>query len=180
MKSVPAISLILIIIFSLLLLGCKDSASAYSSTFKEDAPSLSTDDTIELYPPPTAGDLPFQQPNSGAVKIQYTENISTVRYITSASQLPDHEVFQQYDESFFLEKALIIVYESVSSGSVQVGIQNIEFENSTASVTLFHHAPPGDGTAVMATWMLWAEVETGLDYEWVITNPALKSNHEVK
>ena len=38
---------------------------------------------------------------------------------------------------------------------------------------------PGEGqvgTADMATWLLWTEVDTGLeDYQWTVANPALES-----
>ena len=50
--------------------------------------------------------------------------------------------------------------------------------NVTAVVALTHQGP-GEGqvgTADMATWLLWTEVDTGLeDYQWTVANPALES-----
>ena len=32
------------------------------------------------------------------------------------------------------------------------------------------------GTADMATWLLWAEVEQGLTENWTVTNPGVQNN----
>lgn len=172
---------VFLVLFLLVLCSCSNSdllpSSSGSGGYSQVDPSDETNGT--RFDPNTNSALPFQYPNSGGVKIQYDGNVSTVRYITSPSQLPEHAAFAKYDAAYFQEKALILVYESVSSGSVQVGIQSIEVESSTATVTLLHQAPSGDGTTVMATWMLWAEVDAGLEYIWTVANPALKSDHEI-
>ena len=108
---------------------------------------------------------------TGCVRVEYITNISSVRYITSVDQLPDHEALAGYDEAYFENKALVLVKETTSSGSVQVGIASIE----GGVVTLSHEMPEGDVTADMATWLLWAEVDAGLEYEWSVANPALES-----
>ena len=109
---------------------------------------------------------------TGRIRVGYNGNVSSVRYITSVEQLPTHAEFAAYDEAYFETKALVVVLESVSSGSVQVGIESIE----NGVVTLSHTLSGDVGTTDMATWLLWAEVEQGLDYEWSVANPALKSN----
>uniref|UniRef100_UPI001C9E8AF7 hypothetical protein n=1 Tax=Klebsiella pneumoniae TaxID=573 RepID=UPI001C9E8AF7 len=77
-----------------------------------------------------------------------------------------------YDEAYFVEKALVVVYETVSSGSVQVDIASID----GGVVTLSHEMSGNVGTADMATWLLWAEVDAGLDYTWSVANPAVEPN----
>lgn len=108
---------------------------------------------------------------TGCVRVAYNGNVSSVRYITSADQLPDHEALAAYDEAYFETKALVLVKESVSSGSVKVGIASID----DGVVTLSHELPGDAGTADMATWLLWAEVDAGLDFDWSVANPALES-----
>lgn len=109
---------------------------------------------------------------SGCIRVEYQGNVSSVRYITSVDQLPVYEEFAAYDEAYFETKALVVVLESVSSGSVRVGIESME----NGVVTLSHELSGDVGTTDMATWLLWAEVEQGLDYEWAVANAALKSN----
>ena len=108
--------------------------------------------------------------HDGCVRVEYTGNISAVCYITSADQLPDHEALAGYDAAYFENKALVLVKETVTSGSVKVGIASIE----DGVVTLSHELSGQFGTTDMATWMLWAEVEAGLEYDWSVANPALK------
>lgn len=130
------------------------------------------DFTVPRVTQPTAGGEPVTVGESGCVRVDYTTNISNVRYITSADQLPDNEALAGYDEAYFETGALVIVMESVSSGSVKVSIESVE-----AGVVTLGHEMSGDvGTTDMATWLLWAEVEQGLDYEWSVANPALPSN----
>lgn len=110
--------------------------------------------------------------NTGCVRVSYNGNVSSVRYITSVDQLPDNEALAAYDEAYFAEKALIVVYETVSSGSVKVGIASVK----DGIVTLSHDMSGDVGTADMATWLLWAEVDAGLDYTWSVANPAVEPN----
>lgn len=113
----------------------------------------------------------------GKVRITYTGNRSSVRYITSAEALPDYTELEQFDDAYFAEHALVLVTETVNSGSVDVGILSVNTSGSTASVTLYHEVPEdGATTDDMATWLLWAEVEPGLDCQWAVENPALPSD----
>lgn len=111
----------------------------------------------------------------GSVRVDYTTNISSVRYITSADRLPNNEALAGYDESYFETKALLIVYETVSSGMVQVGIESISVSGGDAVVTLSHENVGQVGTPVVTTWLVWAEVEQWLDLSWTVANPAMES-----
>ena len=115
---------------------------------------------------------------TGKTRITYTQNISNVRYITSASMVPDYEGLEGYDETYFETRALVVVTETVSSGSVQVGIEAITVDGTNAFVTLSHEMSGDAGTADMATWILWAEVDLGLDCQWTVVNAALESELE--
>lgn len=114
--------------------------------------------------------------NSGAVRVTYSVNVSSVRYITSAAQLPDYPELAGYDDAYFETGALILVMESVSSSSVRVSIGSVTLNDTTALVTLTHEGTGDVSVPAMATWLVWAEVEKDLHYSWEVANPALDSN----
>lgn len=118
---------------------------------------------------------PLEITGANKLRVAYTGNRSSVTYITSASGLPDYSELAQYDDAFFAEHALVLVTETVGSGSIDVGIQSVNISGSNAEVTLYHEgAQPGTyNTNDMATWLLWTEVEPGLDCRWTVVNPAL-------
>jgi len=116
--------------------------------------------------------------NAGSSRVSYSTAISTVRYITAASQLPNYEVLNQYDEEFFATKALVLVMETVRSGSVKVGIEKIVIDGSLAQVTLSHEAQGDTTIPVTTAWLIWAEVERDLDYRWEVVNPAMESENQ--
>lgn len=175
--------LCLILTLALLLCGCKSApaASGGNETGKDPEKVTGSDlDMTEIQDPDmtlpkndeeTGGESVTVE-GTGCVRVEYTGNVSSVRYITSVDQLPDHEALAAYDAVYFENKALLLIRETVSSGSVKVGIAAIE----GGVVTLSHELPGDAGTADMATWLLWAEVEAGLDYEWSVANPAVESN----
>lgn len=113
------------------------------------------------------------------LRLTYNGNVSSALYVTSAAQLPDYPELSAYDDAFFKGHALVLVQESVSSGSVEVGIESVSLKADHAAVVTLTHQGPGEGqvgTADMATWLLWTEVDTGLeDYQWTVANPALES-----
>lgn len=175
--------LCLILMLSVLLCGCQ-SAPAVSggddtqkNTEKTTEAELDMtqiqdpDVTLPMNEEETGGESVTVE-GTGCVRVEYAGNVSSVRYITSADQLPDHEALAAYDAAYFENKALVLVRETVSSGSVKVGIAAIE----GGVVTLSHELSGDAGTADMASWLLWAEVEPGLDYEWSVANPAVPSN----
>lgn len=113
------------------------------------------------------------------LRIPYTTTQNAVRYITDPSQLPDYPELEGYDEAYFRDHALLLVTETVTSGSVNVEIASVMVENGIAAVTLDHQIPSGLGTADMATWLLWVEVDAGLEYSWTLVNPAIKTENEL-
>ena len=113
--------------------------------------------------------------NVQAKRILYTGNRSGVTYVTDPSQLPKDEAFAGYDAEFFRSHALILVTDTVGSGSVRVSIRDITIRGNTASVTLSRTMAGNMGTADMATWRIWAEVEPGLRCSWTVANPAFRT-----
>lgn len=113
---------------------------------------------------------------AGAVKVEYSVNISSARYITAADRLPDVEALKKYDEAYFQDKALLIVYETVSSGTARPVIGSLRADGIQGWVTLSREAQGGATIPVMTTWLLWAEVDQDLPRQWTVTNPALDSN----
>lgn len=112
---------------------------------------------------------------TGRARLAYTGNISSVRYVTSPEHLPNVEGLEGYDEAFFQSKALLLITESVPSGSMVVDIESITVDDGIAVITLSHQMPGDAGTTDMATWLIWAEVDAGMDCTWTIANPMLKS-----
>lgn len=110
--------------------------------------------------------------NAGKRRVPYTGIVSSVVYVTSPVQLPKTDAFAKYDAAFFQDRALILVMDTVGSGSVQVRIGRITVSGGIAYVTLARELPGQVGTADMATWQLWAEVEKDLRLQWKVANPA--------
>ena len=171
---------------AMLLCGCQSAPAADGETqgTTEDLTEEVTENVTDPQPVVTEPQTPTQPfveqgtesgaaiGGTGLVRVAYNGNVSSVRYITSRDQLPVNDALSAYDESYFETKALVVVLESVSSGSVKVGIESIE----NGVVTLSHELSGDVGTADMATWLLWAEVDQGFDYQWSVANPALKPN----
>lgn len=114
----------------------------------------------------TGEELPFTNP--GKLRISYTGDRCYVRYVTAVEQLPPEGDWGFYDETFFETGALVILVETVSSGSVQLELESIRVDGDTANVTVKRTMSGDVGTADMATWLLWAEVEKNLNYTWIL------------
>lgn len=112
--------------------------------------------------------LPFENP--GKARLKYEGNRSYVRYVTSPEELPPECSWEGYDEAWFETKALLIVVETLNSGSIEVELEAILVDGDTASVHIKRTLNGDVGTADMATWILWAEVEKDLDYTWTLAN----------
>lgn len=165
----------------LLLTGCRSAGPVLSDAADQSSggettapvtsdPTEATDDITVTKPV----DAPVTMGQTGKLRIAYTGNRSGVLYITDPSQLPDYPELAGYDEAYFQEHGLLLVTETVTSGSTNVAIQSIVVENGVAIVTLDHKLPTGVGTTDMASWLLWVEVDAGLDLTWVLSNPALR------
>lgn len=128
----------------------------------------------------TVSGEPVSQDSQGKIKLTYRGNESSVKYITSADQLPDYGVLETYDDTYFQTHALILVTESVPSGSIEVSIEAIEKTQEGYGVTLSHDGPQQGqaGTHDMVTWLLWAEVAQGMEGTWTVANPALTPEGE--
>lgn len=76
------------------------------------------------------------------LRLTYNGNVSSALYVTSAAQLPDYPELSAYDDAFFKDHALVLVQESVNSGSVEVGIESVSLKDDhTAVVTLIPSGP---------------------------------------
>ena len=153
--------LALLCVFCLVFAGCQSTSSA--------APETTPTGLINREPVPlptvTAHDF-VEFKNPGQLRIPYTESVSTVRYITSVDQLPDDEAFKAYDEAFFQNNALILVTQSVATGSARLTIDEISVDNGVATVKISQSVSGDVATSDMAAWLLWAEVPAGLALEW--------------
>lgn len=184
MKRIGMFTLVLVYLLGLMLTGCRPAGSGQSSDSApettEQAPIFTQisdpDVTVPKTPleqTPDGTDVSFG--NVGKVRVAYTINRSSVQYVTSVAGLPQCEELAKYDEAYFKDHALLVVYETVGSGSVEVGISAIHADGGIAAVTLSHEMPGQVGTTDMATWLIWAEVDKDLDYRWEVTNPVYKS-----
>lgn len=113
--------------------------------------------------------------NVQTLRITYSGAKSNVVYVTSPAQLPKHEAFSAYDAAFFRDRALVLVTDTVGSGSVRVGIDRITVSGNTAYVTVSRELHGDVGTGDMATWYIWAEVEAGLTCRWEVFNPGYRN-----
>ena len=133
---------------------------------------------VGIEQPDDASGLSLDFANADSARITYTTNQNSAIYITSASELQAYDVekLDTYDETFFREKALLLVKKTTNSGSARVGIQSVTKDGSAISVTLSYEAPEIGTTD---TWLIWAEVEKGLEEcQWKVSNPALESQLE--
>ena len=177
----------ILLVLTLLLAGCADAGQSEATTpaTTEPAPVTTEVPTLpEITVPaldPVFGqgegiELAFADP--GAARISYTGNRSYVKYITSVQELPAEGQWQGYDEAFFEQYALVVVVETVTSGSVQLELERIDIVEGEARVSLKRTFSGDVGTTDMATWMLWARVEKGLDYTWTLTGTSRQPQGE--
>lgn len=167
---------LLALLFCLTLAACSAAEPEETTAAGTTLPTTDTGRVIQAQTIPSPGDsIPNGQ---NRIRIPYTTNRSSVRYVTNPSQLPDYEELSQYDDAYFQDHALVLVYETVTSGSILIDIDSIQYSGSNASVVLTHVLQGDVGTSDMATWLLWAEVEPDLSYSWTVANPALKDSSE--
>ena len=161
----------------LLLTGCQPGGEPTEPVDTTVAPEVTTEAEEETTMPvlPTINPGFVTEPrdsiafeNPGKARITYTGNRSYVKYITSVDQLPKDEALKGYDEEFFETHALLVIVETVNSGSTQLEIGDIRLQGDTATVSLKRSMPGQVGTSDMATWLLWAEVSRDLDYHWTL------------
>ena len=179
--------LLLTALFLLSLAGCRASEShgAAVPETTDELPSVSEipQESLEVTVPKEtlgigAGESDLVLGITGGVQVTYSGNISSARYITSRDQLPDYPELQGYDDAYFAEHGLLVVLETVTSGGITVAIGGVTLDGDNATVRLTHESKGDMGTAVMTTWLLWAEVEKGLGYTWSVGNPAVESESQ--
>lgn len=169
----------MLLALALALCGCAQSAAPTEPTAEQTDPAP-TVEAQEIDPPEVTLHTPEKETEAsvpvgamGAARVDYVKNGSYVRYITRPEDLPAYEALDGYrNDEYFAGKALLVVLDTVTSGSVKVSIGSV----GEGTVTLARQLPNGEGTDDMATWLLWAEVEQGLGTSWTITNPGVQSN----
>ena len=163
------------LILAVLLCGCAPAGQAGDPTDPSgtlDVTEVTGPDTT-LHSTESGEEDPVAVADSGSARIEYTADISSVAYVTSIDQLPAYEALDGFrNEEFFRDHALVVVLDTVSSGSVEVSIESID----NGTVTLARKQSGDAGTTDMATFLVWAVVERDLDYNWTVANPAVRSN----
>ena len=70
-----------------------------------------------------------------------------------------NEVTKEYDDEFFAENSLILVYVSASSGSYRFGVKNVHCDGTKFVAYIAQTNRPGDVTDDMADWFITFEVK---------------------
>lgn len=188
-----------------LLSGCASASPTAEKPWKEEEPGIESDGSgadeepaeendgqkPEVLGPETGKETFPVEPEElsmieqGSFRLTYDGNQSSVVYVTKAKQLENYiqqgaEELSRYDDAYFAKKALVLVVDTVKSGSVKVQIESITVTGEEALVTLSRRSPQY-GTNDMATWLLWCEAEQGLSQlAWSVTNPACDSQKAVR
>lgn len=176
MKQIALIALLLSFALCLLLVGCANQSEVPDGSTEVSAMADQTESSS--VPPEDNTVTPdgfLQLGDSGKARLPYDGNRSGVIYVTSASQLPDLKEMAGYDDAYFEDHGLVLVTETVKSGSVQVGINSITVKDGVASVELSRQSQGDFSTTDMATWLVWAEVDGNLNCCWEVANPAVSS-----
>ena len=155
-----------ILVICMLLAGCQSTGDGQSAAGAQTEPDAVLSDRFNEKEQHAISGSRVQFEGGGIQRIPYTGSVSTVKYITSVEQLPDHDAFKKYDAAFFQDKALVLVTQSTGSGSTRLEIDSLTVEDGKVKVKLKQTAGGDVGTADMATWLLWVEVSAGLELEW--------------
>lgn len=68
------------------------------------------------------------------------------------------EAMVSYDDAYFEDKALLLVFLQSGSGSNQHTVENIQIDGQTLEVDILEERPGDFGTADMAYWALFIEL----------------------
>lgn len=177
-------ALLPLLLVLVLLAGCVQTDPAPSTTAvpPTSESAAGTQETTPWEPTTPATTVPAQIGDdltlnaTGSARHNYTTAVSFVRYITSADQLPQNEALAAYDDSYFETGALVLVADTVNSGSVTVSIEQITVTDGEAHVVLAHEASGDMGIPAMTSWLAWAEVAPGLELTWILDNPSTEPN----
>ena len=94
----------------------------------------------------------FYEKYKDALYLEHREKVyadSTIGFI---------DAVEQYDEEYFKENNLIIIYLTEPSGSIRHDIKDITIKNNTIDINIIQKSPEY-GTCDMAGWLLILEVE---------------------
>ena len=156
-----------------LLAGCKGGKTANTTTPGTTVGTVTAGTAATTLPrdgatvPPTSGFA--TQPTAdasiegGKLRLEYTGSRSSLTYVNYAE-------LAEYDAAFFEKHALLLVVDTESSGSIQVGFASID--PSTGTVTLSREMNGDVGTMDMATWLLWAVIDRDDSVTWSLENPS--------
>lgn len=184
------------------LVGCSDS-SDITSTFSDDDAKIESSGTpfkepttpenntepnkevpmINLYPIVTnpyntlSKDNLIKFSDGSIARITYDYNRSEAKVITNIHDLsPYNEIKElvKYDEDYFNTSSLLLITQTTNSGSIGVSIEAIAAIDKVLKIKLGYTVPE-IGTADMATWLLWVELDKNYDeFLGEIINPATK------
>lgn len=136
--------------------GTKNNAPGADTPTKTDTPTAAPGGTQTVG---DTGDGTVREDGSyvpgqvSRLRLTYNGNVSSALYVTSAAQLPDYPELSAYDDAFFKDHALVLVQESVNSGSVEVGIESVSLKADHAAVVTLTHQGPGEGqVGAPPTW----------------------------
>ncbi len=171
--------IICIVLAALLLTGCQAVGDPTDPIQTTVAPTQSGDPTETAIPETTVpqtivpetqapvaenDEISFTDP--GKARIAYEGMRSFARYITTPEELPELPELADFDSAFFETHALVLVVETVNSGSVQLEIDKMIRSGDEATVHLKRTMSGEVGTSDMATWLLWAVVSREYDCSW--------------
>lgn len=194
--------LIPILIIFCFLVGCSDSSDISSASSDDDAkiessgtpfkePTTPENNTkpnkevpmINLYPIVTdpyntlSKDNLIKFSDGGIARITYDYNRSEAKVITNIQDLsPYNEIKElvKYDEDYFNTSSLLLIAQTTNSGSIGVSVEAIAAIDKVLKIKLGYTVPE-IGTADMATWLLWVELDKNYDeFLGEIINPATK------
>lgn len=194
--------LISILIIFCFLVGCSDS-SDISSASSDDDTKIESSDTpfkepitsenntepnkevpmINLSPIVTDPYNTLPKDNlikfleGGIARITYDYNRSQSKVLSNIQDLSPYNKINglaKYDEEYFNTSSLLLIIQTTNSGSIGVSVEAIGAIDKVLKIKL-EYTVPEIGTADMATWLIWVELDKDYD-EFIgeIINPATK------
>ena len=159
--------LIWLCVFCLLISGCQTSLSDASTDPTPETTVPARETTTPTDPVLTMKLVRFSNPD--ILRLPYNANAGGVQYVTSADKLPAYDALEKYDDAYFESKGLLLISVNTATSTVKLSITSISVADNQAAV-LLNYAVSGDAvTSDMTTWLLWAEVDAGLDaLQWSI------------
>lgn len=176
MKLPLTITVISMLFFSVL---CLTSGCSGSNTNKESHLNVPPTPTSTLSQTQEVPMKLIPTHNQNKTKLTYDRNRSEGRILSTLSDLEPYLTladFSSYTETYFKEKSLLLITQSVKSGSISVSVDTVTQDKGQLNVTLSYNSPQ-TLTWDMTTWLLWVEIDKTSDKRpVVIINPSLTSD----